>query len=388
MREPRLALVLLVLLMMLSLAVVAFLLARMPQKFYEKFDSMRRDSPLDGLRGALATCVFAHHFYLMYRWNTEGQWSVADNFGLHWMYFAQNLGAIPVSLFFMITGFLFLNKLKQKEINWKNLYIARIRRIMPLYLLSLLFVVYASFKAVGVENVAFWDGADWLFHWATFRYLPLNDFVSFVSNAGVQWTLLYEWGFYFSLPFIHTAMHQLPASNKKQWGVIALCGALFGWIITQTDTHHYWQFVLSAVAVSLSGVLLPWIQQYKKWLNVAVPLLLLATAFLFPPYTPLNRILVALLFVMLAGGYDFGGILRHRGMKMLGDMSYSIYLMHGVVLYGVFVLGGWFDFQVHGLLAYTATFPIVFVLVVLLSGATYFGVERPFLQRHKSDKPS
>ena len=383
MREPRLALVLLVLLMMLSLAVVAFLLARTPQKFYEKFDFMRRDSPLDGLRGVLATCVFAHHFYLMYRWNTEGQWSVADNFGLHWMYFAQNLGAIPVSLFFMITGFLFLNKIKQKEIDWKKMYLARIRRIMPLYLLSLLFVVYASFKAVSVENVAFWDGVDWLFHWATFRYLPLNDFVSFVSNAGVQWTLLYEWGFYFSLPFIHTAMHQLPASNKKQWGVIALCGALFGWIITQTDTHHYWQFVLSAVAVSLSGVLLPWIQQYKKWLNVAVPLLLLATAFLFPPYTPLNRILVALLFLLLAGGYDFGGILRHRGMKMLGDMSYSIYLMHGVVLYSVFALGGWLDFQAHGLLVYIATFPLIFALVLLLSCATYFGVERPFLRKRQ-----
>jgi len=89
----------------------------------------------------------------------------------------------------------------------------------------------------------------------------------------------------------------------------------------------------------------------------------LATAFLFPPYTPLNRILVALLFVMLAGGYDFGGILRHRGMKMLGDMSYSIYLMHGVVLYSVFALGGWFDFQAHGLLVYIATFPLIFVLV-------------------------
>ena len=365
------------------MALVAFLLARMPQKFYEKFDSMRRDSPLDGLRGALATCVFAHHFYLMYRWNTEGQWSVADNFGLHWMYFAQNLGAIPVSLFFMITGFLFLNKLKQKEINWKNLYIARIRRIMPLYLLSLLFVVYASFKAVGVENVAFWDGADWLFHWATFRYQPLNGFISFVSNAGVQWTLLYEWGFYFSLPFIHTAMHQLPASNKKQWGVMALCGALFVWIITQTDTHHYWQFVLSAAAVSLSDVLLPFIRRYKKWLNVALPLLLLATAFLFPPYTPINRILVALLFLLLAGGYDFGGILRHRGMKMLGDMSYSIYLMHGVVLYSVFALGGWFDFQAHGLLVYIATFPLIFVLVLLLSCTTYLGVERPFLRKRQ-----
>ena len=383
MREPRLALVLLVLLMMLSLAVVAFLLARTPQKFYEKFDSMRRDSPLDGLRGALATCVFAHHFYLMYRWNTEGQWSVADNFGLHWMYFAQNLGAIPVSLFFMITGFLFLNKIKQKEIDWKKMYLARIRRIMPLYLLSLLFVVYASFKAVGVENVAFWDGADWLFHWATFRYQPLNGFISFVSNAGVQWTLLYEWGFYFSLPFIHTAMHQLPASNKKQWGVMALCGALFGWIITQTDTHHYWQFVLFAAAVSLSGVLLPFIRRSKKWLNVALPLLLLATAFLFPPYTPINRILVALLFLLLAGGYDFGGILRHRGMKMLGDMSYSIYLMHGVVLYSVFALGGWFDFQAHGLLVYIATFPLIFVLVLLLSCTTYLGVERPFLRKRQ-----
>jgi len=141
--------------------------------------------------------------------------------------------------------------------------------------------------------------------------------------------------------------------------------------------------VLSAAAVSLSDVLLPFIRRYKKWLNVALPLLLLATAFLFPPYTPINRILVALLFLLLAGGYDFGGILRHRGMKMLGDMSYSIYLMHGVVLYSVFALGGWFDFQAHGLLVYIATFPLIFVLVLLLSCTTYLGVERPFLRKRQ-----
>ena len=315
MREPRLALILLTLLVMASMVVVAFLLARLPQKVYEKFDSIHRDSPLDGLRGVLAIFVLAQHFYLMYRWKIEGEWGIADNFGQHWMYFAQNIGAIPVSLFFMITGFLFLNKIKQKDISWKNLYLSRIRRIMPLYLVFMLFVAYASVKAVGIENVAFWNGLDWIYQWVTFRYRPLNGAVSFIPVAGVQWTLIYEWAFYFSLPFIHMAMHQLPASNKKQWGIIALCGALLGWIIMHTDVNHYWQFVLSAAAVSLGSALLPFVQQYKKWLNVALPFLLLTTAFLFPHYTPINRILVALLFLMLVTGYDFGGILRHRGMK-------------------------------------------------------------------------
>ena len=68
---------------------------------------------------------------------------------------------------------------------------------------------------------------------------------------------------------------------------------------------------------------------------------------------------------------------------MLGDMSYSIYLTHGVVLYSVFVLGGWFNFQAHGLLVYIATFPLIFVLVLLLSCTTYFGVERSFLRKRQ-----
>lgn len=104
MREPRLALILLTLLVMASMAAVAFLLARLPQKVYEKFDSIHRDSPLDGLRGILAIFVLAQHFYLMYRWKIEGEWGIADNFGQHWMYFAQNIGAIPVSLFFYDYG--------------------------------------------------------------------------------------------------------------------------------------------------------------------------------------------------------------------------------------------------------------------------------------------
>ena len=64
-----------------------------------------RYETLDGLRGFLAISVFFHHYIIIYNWKTTGIW-----FSPSEIYY-QNYGKVGVAIFFMLSGFLFLNKI-------------------------------------------------------------------------------------------------------------------------------------------------------------------------------------------------------------------------------------------------------------------------------------
>ena len=97
---------------------------------------------IDGLRGYLAFLVFLHHSCIWYFYLRTSQFdSPPSNF-------MANIGRASVSMFFMITGFLFFTKIineKKKGIDWIKLYVSRILRLTPLYLFAmlLLFVTVA-----------------------------------------------------------------------------------------------------------------------------------------------------------------------------------------------------------------------------------------------------
>ena len=76
---------------------------------------------IDGLRGFLGVSVFIHHAYFWKVFLKTNQWSSSGN------YIYNQLGQTSVSLFFMITGFLFLNKIiSSKNIKWKMFFIKNI----------------------------------------------------------------------------------------------------------------------------------------------------------------------------------------------------------------------------------------------------------------------
>ena len=93
-------------------------------------DHGNRYSSIDGLRGFLALGVFVFHLVVTHRFIETGTWEVPDS------RFYVLLGPIGVSVFFMITGFLFWGKLLRTKgrPRWNALYIGRLFRIGPLYL--------------------------------------------------------------------------------------------------------------------------------------------------------------------------------------------------------------------------------------------------------------
>ena len=87
---------------------MAFVLgmAALPQfRFVDEAKSSARYSALDGLRGFAALSVFFHHVAITYYFIVAGEWSHAGS------RFYTLLGPVGVSLFFMITGFLFWGKM-------------------------------------------------------------------------------------------------------------------------------------------------------------------------------------------------------------------------------------------------------------------------------------
>jgi peptidoglycan/LPS O-acetylase OafA/YrhL len=132
---------------------IAFITAMFIGKNFGYPPDQGRFASIDGLRGYLAFFVFLHHSCIWYFYLRTGKWEAPPS-NLY-----TNFGQISVALFFMITGFLFFSKLiegRTKNIDWGMLFISRLLRLGPLYLLLMLMffllVVYMS-NGVLVDSV-------------------------------------------------------------------------------------------------------------------------------------------------------------------------------------------------------------------------------------------
>ena len=163
-------------------------------------DRKSRFETLDGLRGYLALAVFLHHFVITYKWKTIGEFFSADE-----IYF-QNMGKVGVAIFFMITGFLFFSKIisDKGRTNWLGLYESRFFRIMPLYISTVVMIVFFAFWATDFKLlVDFSTILLQVFKWVFFWGGEVNTYEDTkLIISGVHWTLKYEWIFYLSLPLV------------------------------------------------------------------------------------------------------------------------------------------------------------------------------------------
>ena len=170
--------------------------------FKIKLKPVRFES-IEGLRGYLAFFVFLHHACIYYYYLRSGIWELPpQNLYIH-------LGQTSVSLFFMITAFLFFNKLiesRRHKINWFSYFLSRILRLYPLYLLALvtmLIIVYAmsDFKRMDKFLDLFLEIKDWIF-FGVINTPQINGYEKTGDIISVLWSIRYEWMFYFSLPIL------------------------------------------------------------------------------------------------------------------------------------------------------------------------------------------
>lgn len=291
-----------------------------------------RHASIDGLRGHLALAVFIHHGIIWHSYLRTGLWDApASNL-------FNQLGQGSVALFFMITAFLFVGKLldaKGTPIDWGRLYMSRVLRLAPLYLLAML----AMFALCGVAT-------DWTLHtplgellralrrWTFFTiggFADINGLdKTFTVIAGVTWSLPLEWMFYLLLPGLALLLRR----QAPIW--LALLAFLAAWGIW---AHHKYPWMLAAFA---SGGLSAWLCRQPRFTQIAHTrlasasvaaclALALVASHTIKDWRPMLALTVA--FSLIASGNSLFGALTSSASRRLGDLAYGLYLLHGLLLY-------------------------------------------------------
>lgn len=366
---------------LITAAILAFsaLLAKQ-WKFFAtnlKEEPHGRYESLDGLRGILAFGVFFQHAVTNWAYYKTGVWQITDE------KFYRFLGGESVILFFMITSFLYWSKAiaNKGELNAYSIYKNRIYRLAPMYLFTAAIVVFFALCETGFIIPSITQLIRDVFSWLSLGIITttsVNGLSIIPINAGIHWTLHFEWILYIALPFIaitlrNKAMHLLAipvlaivalAPDKGYWMIF-----LFGILAAHTLKvlpKQTWAAKSSATLIPLIGLVLVYMIDYK-------------------PYGVLQYCITFFIFLFFLYGNTIWGLLKSPAAKLLGTMSYSIYLIHGIVLYivlkGVNLIT---PVAAMSAFAFWSLMLACALVIVIISGLTYRYIEYPFLKKYRA----
>lgn len=342
-----------------------------------------RYKSIDGIRGYLSLFVFFHHSIVWYYFLQTGVWTFPPSF----LY--NHMGPTSVGLFFMITSFLFISKLaddKEQKIDWIKLYTGRILRIVPLYFL----VCSIVFLAVGFKTE--WqlrEPLDLLFldcyKWLCFIQGSINDYPETgLIVARVIWSLAFEWIFYFSLPIWAMLLFKIKVPKLTLLFTLLLL-SIFILIIWS----YYYPNALRRSCPFLGGIAAAFISR-KKWaqklsqnniMSVIVAILIIVACYYYPDaYSLIPYLCIVGIFIPIAAGNNFFGILTNNYSRLLGQISYSIYLLHGICLFvALRCIPGVALKATSTPVNYWIFLAIICIIMVALCSITYYYIERPFI---------
>ncbi len=297
--------------------------------------AMGRFTTIDGLRGYLAFFVFMHHSCIWFFYLRTSVWQPPPS------NLFTGLGQSSVGLFFMITGFLFSTKIidgREKGIDWMKLYVSRFFRLVPLYLfaMALLFMAVAA-----VSHFAMAESPQTLaidaFRWIGFTFFGtpgLNGVQDTkIILAGVTWSLPYELAFYLCLPLLSVAIGSIPTFPLLITGLIGV----LGFMKIHALPINLETFVCGTIAAIL--VRYPWFRRLagNRISSIVAIVAILTALFAFPTsYSHKVLALLSLSFALIAGGATLFNSLTSPLSRVLGEMSYSLYLLHGFILFTLF----------------------------------------------------
>lgn len=345
--------------------------------FTRKECSVNRNVNIDGLRGILACAVIFFHFILFYKFIQYGVWRRESDDIIN------NYGSISVSLFFMITGYLFFNKvISDKDIDWRKFFVSRFFRIYPCYLLAVcvIFLYYLSFYAsADVSHVV-----NALGNWLLFNGVDIEGFQSRLVIAGVQWTLIYEILFYLSLPVLHVFFNRKEDSKSIITMLLCLFSIFLFLGFRHFDYDYFFIFLIGGLPHCVPGWCFLFKREYKRLISLLALFLLLCSFLFTVRYSLLQEALLGIVFVFICCGCDLFGLLTHRSVLFMGKISYSIYLFHGVVLFSLYSLNQFFKIDKLPVNHYLLFFPVVFIIAILLSYFVHIFIEDKFIKIGKS----
>jgi peptidoglycan/LPS O-acetylase OafA/YrhL len=370
----------------------------------------RRVKTIDGLRGFLALSVCLHHALQYPEYLRTGQFEPPTNV------FYENIGAVGVGLFFMITGYLFWSRLLRDNgrADWVKFYIGRIFRIGPLFLFAFaaltLYVLVATHFQLRVGIGALLRS---LSKGLTLGFLPVPDINGYPDTTlvleDVTWTLHWEWLFYFALLFIGWMTHHRKTAFACVAGLLLiqqlvpfiaspqshLYQAIVGfshaaphptsWLLHRLDDKMAF---LGMISMFLFGMLTAALHKFNIFprvpdaVNSLIALVaIFAASTCVMEYGPVFHLLLGIAFYFIASGSTLFGLLTSRPARRLGDISYGIYLLQG--LPHALVFRGLRGYALSSTAAVWVLTLISSILLIALATFTHVFVERPGIEAGK-----
>lgn len=353
-------------------------LLSLPRKWKLVDETPGRMATLDGLRGLLSYAVFAHHFVISCGFAQTGRWAEPPT-PLYVLF-----GHLPVAVFFQLTAFLFWRKVLDSEgpLDYARLLAGRVRRLTPAYVLAVLATLWVIAietkfqlqvpRSTLAHQVAAWFsfGFVWQFPVST------NGFMQAGTVNSVLWTLAHEWRFYLLLP-----LFAFFRSDRRF--PILLFGVIYLWPDIAGGAHVVTNFAFGMTAARLSK-LVP--SELPKPATLLLDVIAVA-ALVWVFRTQRNGYdwgatwLVAVFVHAIVLGGSLFGLLRLRGMRMLGTISYSTYLLHNVVLFvAMWPLHTRIASGSLGPARMLALMTLLGLVVVCIALVSYWWTEEPFLR--------
>lgn len=342
---------------------------------------------IDGLRGYLAFFVFLHHSYIWHEYLSTNKWEEPES------NLFNHFGQSSVSLFFIITAFLFITKIlesKTPEFNWNNYIKSRFFRMFPMYFVTVIIVlIIVAFVSNFEQKDSFFNCFKSILSWLFFSIngsVDINGMKdTFVIFSAVSWTLPYEIMFYFLLP-----LFALFYKIKVPFATIAMFTLTFVIIavINKSSLRNYIPFIggiVGAIFINKfkNGTI------FKNWIFTFIAIgLLFILIFNFHSGRKLIPILLStIIFIIIASGNSFFGLFSNVISRQLGQITYSIYLIHGVVLFIVFrFIIGFKRASELQVTEYWGVITLCIVPIIIISQLTFKYIELPFINFNKNKK--
>ncbi|MBK4734325.1 acyltransferase family protein [Noviherbaspirillum pedocola] len=334
---------------------------------------------MEGLRGFAVILVFVVHYVTLVTPWLRGNTALASV--AHALHTVGNSG---VDLFFVLSGYLIYGSLISREQKFVPFIKRRIRRIYPVF--TFLLITYIVLSLLFPTESKLPGGLFDAFVYLAANFLLLPGLLPITPIITVAWSLSYEMFYYISLPAL--------ISIFKLRGMP--CGWRIGFFVTLTVV-----FALACaqyggptrLLMFVSGILLYDVIEHRLFSSVGSALAfsslmlgLLCTLVPIPgPFgaTLKAAILFATFFVVCHTCFArsssvFARAFSVAGLRWLGNMSYSYYLVHGLALKAAFlILMTFFPPREQGIVFFAGLMIAMFLWTLVASALMFIAIERP-----------
>jgi peptidoglycan/LPS O-acetylase OafA/YrhL len=353
---------------------------------------------LTGLRFVAALLVFCYHSSLQIPTIAVFGYGSGGN---AWARIASNAGAVGVTFFFVLSGFVLTWSARSND-TIRAFWRRRLLKIYPNYVVAwvlamVLFAASTTSASRAVLNLFMLQ-----------VWVP--DFFTNFSVDPPSWSLGAEAFFYAAFPLLLRLAKRIDPSRLKYWtaGTFAaiVAAPVLAYALLSENPKvpgnfdasplQYWLvYILPPVRVFdfALGILVARLVLTGRWRNIGMAnsaLLLVASYVLtlYVPYLYAQRVVCVIPMVLLiaaaavADSQGRSSLFASRPMRWLGDISFAFYLLHFIVITMVMKYARkLFDGPFFSATAGIALLLVAMLITVAAAHLLYWGFERPITRR-------